>query len=100
MLLSKESGGGFWESTGVSSWRGAFTKLGDILLIMTGGKDFEKGSGEGHKILCKKVKVLITQIVLLVVFYCQCLIRSGRRKYSRINQRKYVFQPLIAVKKF
>ena len=36
----------------------------------------------------------------VVVFYCQCLIRSCRRKYSRINLRKYVFQPLIAVKNF
>ena len=47
---------GFWEATGVSSWRGAFIKLDDILLIMASGTNFWKGSGD--KILCKKVKVL------------------------------------------
>ena len=35
----------FWEATGVSSWRGAFIKLDDILLIMAGGTNFWKGSG-------------------------------------------------------
>ena len=99
MLSSKESGGVFWEAAGVSSWRGAFIKLDDILLIMAGGKEFLEREWGGDEILCKKVKVLFIQIVLLVVFYCQCLIRSGRRKYSRINLRKY-FQPLNAVKTF
>ena len=88
MLSSNESGGVFWEATGVSSWRGAFIKLDDILLIMAGGKEFLEREWGGDEILCKKVKVLFIQIVLLVVFYCQCLIRSGRRKYSRIKLRK------------
>ena len=35
----------------------------------------------------------------VVVFYCQCLIRSCRRKYSRIKLRKYS-QPLNAVKTY
>ena len=39
-LSTKESGGGVGETTGVSSWRRAFIKLDDILLIMTGGKNF------------------------------------------------------------
>ena len=88
MLSSKESGGVFWEAAGVSSWRGAFIKLDDILLIMAGGKEFLEREWGGDEILCKKVKVLFIQIVLLVVFYCQCLIRSGRRKYSQINVQK------------
>ena len=96
---AKSLEGYFGEATGVGSWRGAFIKLDDILLIMAGGKEFLEREWGGDKILCKKVKVLFIQIVLLVVFYCQCLIRSGRRKYSRINLRKY-FQPLNAVKTF
>ena len=75
----------FWEATGASSWRGAFIKLDDILLIMAGGKKFGKGNGGRDSL--PESESFITQIVLLViiVFYCQCLIRSCRRKYSQIN---------------
>ena len=47
---------GFWDATRVGSWRGAFIKLDDILLIMASGTNFWKGRGD--EILCKKVKVL------------------------------------------
>jgi hypothetical protein len=45
-----------------------------------------------------RVKVFITVIVCIVVFYCQCLIRPGKRKYSRIKLRVNYEQPLNAVK--
>ena len=57
----------FWEATGVSSWRGAFIKLDDILLIMASGTKFLER--EWDEILCKKVKVLsIKSFGLLLSF--------------------------------
>ena len=37
-------------------------------------------------------------IFSLCVFYCQCLIRSGWRKYSRINLWKNILKPLKSSK--
>ena len=68
------------------SGRRAFIKLEDILILrnMAGGKTFlEREWGRDS---LQESESFITQIVLLgFVFYCQCLIRSCRRKYSRIN---------------
>ena len=57
----------FWEATGVSSWRGAFIKLDDILLIMASGTNFWKGRGD--EILCKKVKVLSLKLFCLLLSF-------------------------------
>ena len=79
--------------------RRAFIKLEDILIlrIMAGCKTFlEREYGRDS---LQESESLIIQIVLLVfVFYCQCLIRSCRRKYSRINVWVNILKPLEAVK--
>ena len=65
--FKQESWGRFWEATGVSSWRGAFIKLDDILLIMASGTNFLER--EWDEILCKKVKVLSLKLFGLLLSF-------------------------------
>ena len=43
------------------------------------------GRVEREEIYLQESESFVTEIVLLVFDYSQCLIRSGRRKYSPIN---------------